>query len=79
MGSLVSETLIRYFWNNYSKWALKSQSKDLQPGFPHSVRSLCRNFKKLRRKRKKTVPDVCYLYTLFQNAPPKVLQKYSLS
>ena len=49
MDSLVSETQIRYFWKNYSKWALESYTKDLQPGFPHFVRTSCPNFKKLRR------------------------------
>ena len=38
MGSLGSETQILYFWNNYSKLALKNYTKDLQHGFPHSVR-----------------------------------------
>ena len=30
MGSLVSEKQIRYFWNNYSKWALKNYKNYLQ-------------------------------------------------
>ena len=50
MGSLVSETQIQYFWNNYStKWVLGNYTQDLQPGFPHSVGTLCPNFKKLGR------------------------------
>ena len=49
MDSLVSETQIQYFWNNYSKWALKKYAKDFQPGFPHSVRKSYPNFKKLRQ------------------------------
>ena len=49
MVSLVRETQIHCFWNNYSKWAPKSYTKDLQTGFPHSVRTLCPNFKKLWR------------------------------
>ena len=49
MDSLVVETQIRYFWNNYSKWPLTNYEKFLQPGFPHSVRTSCPNFKKLRR------------------------------
>ena len=60
MDSLVSETQIRYFWENYSKWALQSYTKDLQPGFPYFVRTSCPNFKKLRRLSKKTVTDVCF-------------------
>ena len=47
MGSLVSETQIWYFWNNYSKWALKNYTKDLQPGFLLSLKTLCSNSKKL--------------------------------
>ena len=49
MDSLVSETQIRYFWKNCSKWALENYAKDLQPGFPHLVRTSCSNFKNLRR------------------------------
>ena len=49
MDSLVSETQIPYFWKNYSKRALENYKKDLLPGFPHSVRTLCPNFKKLRK------------------------------
>ena len=49
MGSLVSETQIRSFRNNYSKQALKNYTKDLQPGLPHSVTTLCPSFNKLRR------------------------------
>ena len=49
MGSLESKAQIQYFRNNYSKLALKNYSKDLQPGFPHSVRTSRPNFKKLQR------------------------------
>ena len=51
MGSLVSEgeTQIRYFQNNNPKLVLKNYTKDLKPGFPHSVRTSCSNFKKVRR------------------------------
>ena len=51
MGSLVSEgkTQIHYFRNNYPKLAHKNYTKDLQPGFPHSVRTSCPNFKKVQR------------------------------
>ena len=37
------------FWSNYSKWVLKNYTKDLQRGFPHSVRTSRTNFKRLRR------------------------------
>ena len=47
MGSLRSETKILFFRNNYSKLALKNYTKNLQPGFPHSVRTLCSNLKKI--------------------------------
>ena len=33
--------------NNYPKMALKNYTKDLQPGFPHSVRTSCPNCKNL--------------------------------
>ena len=59
MGSLVSQTQIRYFRNNYSKRALKNYTKGFQPGFPHSSRTSCPNFKKSRRYTKKAVTDVC--------------------
>ena len=45
----MSETQIRYFQNNYPKLALKNYTKDLQPGFPDSVRTSCPSFKKVRR------------------------------
>ena len=63
MGSLVSEgeKQIRYFQNNYPKLALKNYAKDLQPGFPHSVRTSCPNFKKVRRQTRKTVINVCFM------------------
>ena len=34
MGRVGSETQILYFWNNYSKLALKNYTKGLQHGFP---------------------------------------------
>ena len=46
--------LILYFWNNYFKLALKYYPEGLQRGFPHSVRTLCTNFKKSGRETKKT-------------------------
>ena len=49
IDSLVSETQTEYFWNNYSKWVIENYTSDLQPGFPHFVRTSSPNFKKLRR------------------------------
>ena len=60
MGSLVSETQIRYFRNDYSKRALKNYTKGFQPCFPYSLRTSCPNFKKSWRHSKKTVIDVCF-------------------
>ena len=36
-------------WKNYPKPALKTYTKGLELGFPHSMRTLCPNFKKSRR------------------------------
>ena len=49
MDSMVreGEKQICYFQNNYPKMALKNYTKDLQPGFPHSVRTSCPNCKNL--------------------------------
>ena len=49
IDSLVSETQIQYFWKNYSEWVIENYTSNLQPGFPHSVRTSSPNFKKLRR------------------------------
>ena len=46
MDILGSERQILDLPKRYSKLALENQAKDLQLGFPHSVRTLCPNFKK---------------------------------
>ena len=53
MGSLASERQILDFRNKYSKPALKNYTKGLQLGFPHSVRTLCPNFKKITNIKQK--------------------------
>ena len=45
MGSLESKRQILHLRNNYSKRTLQNYTKALQLGFPHSVKTLCPNFK----------------------------------
>ena len=53
MGSLGSKTQILYFQNKYYKRAFRNYTKGLQPGFPHSLRTLCPNFKSHEDKAKR--------------------------
>ena len=67
MGSLRSERHFLHFRNNLSNWVLKNYTKGLQPGFPHSARISCPNFKKITKIKEKD--HLCSLPKLLQRCP----------
>ena len=55
MGFLGSETQILHCQNDCCKWALRITQRACKPGCPHSVRTLCPNFKNHEDKPKRQV------------------------
>lgn len=67
MGSLGSKTQILYFWNSYSKLAIKNYTKGLQSGFPHPVRSSSPDFRnENENKSKRPLLTFVFVLLIFQ-------------
>ena len=67
MCSLGSKTQILYFWNSYSKLAIKNYTKGLQPGFPHPVRLSSPDFRnENENKSKRPLLTFVFVLLIFQ-------------